>query len=176
MRTMRVLAAAVLVAFVLGAAAGCISDDATLAALEDRAIAVMKGADGADMGTVTFTQGPRGVLVSADVKGLSEGWHGFHVHEAGDCSPDFGAAGGHFAPNAKGHGFMHSGWRDIRAICRTSTRARTVRRGRTTSTRPSRFRRATATCSTRTAPPSSFTRSRIATGKTRRRGIGRLAG
>ena len=105
-RTLRVVAVAVLAAFVL-AAAGCISDSDP--GVGDTAIAVMKGADGADMGTVTFTQGPRGVLVSADVKGLSEGWHGFHVHEAGDCSPDFGAAGGHFAPNAKGHGFMHSG-------------------------------------------------------------------
>ena len=105
-RTLRVVAVAVLAAFVL-AAAGCISDSDP--GVGDTAIAVMKGADGADMGTVTMTQGPRGVLVSADVKGLSEGWHGFHVHEAGNCSPDFDAAGGHFAPNAKGHGFMHSG-------------------------------------------------------------------
>ena len=61
----------------------------------NEATAIMSGPDGEDMGTVALTQGPNGVLVSADVTGLSPGGHGFHIHEVGSCSPDFGAAGDH---------------------------------------------------------------------------------
>ena len=60
------------------------------------------------MGTVTLTQGPQGVLVSADLRGLPPGGHGFHIHAVGSCSPDFSAAGGHFGPGEESHGFMHS--------------------------------------------------------------------
>ena len=73
------------------------------------ATAIMSGPDGEDMGTVALTQGPNGVLVSADVTGLSPGGHGFHVHEVGSCSPDFGAAGDHANFSAEGHGFMDPG-------------------------------------------------------------------
>jgi len=71
-----------------------------------RAVAMMTGPDGASMGTVTLTQVPSGVLVSADVHGLSAGGHGFHIHSVGACAPDFTAAGGHFDPDATGHGLM----------------------------------------------------------------------
>ena len=59
------------------------------------------------MGTVALTQGPHGVLISADVSGLSPGAHGFHIHALGACAPDFAAAGGHFNPGSGGHGFLH---------------------------------------------------------------------
>ena len=75
----------------------------------NEATAVMYGPDGEDMGTVALTQGPNGVLVSAVVIGLSPGGHGFHIHEVGSCSPDFGAAGDHANPSMVGHGFMDSG-------------------------------------------------------------------
>ena len=71
-----------------------------------RAVAVMRGSDGAAMGKVDFTQGPNGVLVSADLYGLAPGPHGFHLHAVGACAPDFSAAGGHFDPEGIGHGFM----------------------------------------------------------------------
>jgi len=71
------------------------------------ATALMSGQDGSPMGTVTLTQGPNGVLISADVGNLSPGAHGFHIHSVGACTPDFSAAGGHFAPGGEGHGFMH---------------------------------------------------------------------
>ena len=71
------------------------------------ATASISGADGASMGTVVLTQGPNGVLVSADVTGLSPGWHGFHIHETGACTPDFSAAGGHYSPGGEGHGLLH---------------------------------------------------------------------
>ena len=57
-------------------------------------------------GTVTFTQpGPgRPVTIWAKVDGATEGAHGFHVHEIGDCSAeDFTSAGGHFNPAGVPH-------------------------------------------------------------------------
>lgn len=72
------------------------------------AVASMSGPDGLPMGTVALEQGPNGVLISADVKGLTPGPHGFHIHSVGACTPDFSAAGGHFAPTDHGHGFMHA--------------------------------------------------------------------
>lgn len=73
------------------------------------ATAELKGTDGAGMGSVTLTQGPDGVLVSADVTGLATGAHGFHIHETGACTPDFTAAGGHYNPSAGVHGLLHDG-------------------------------------------------------------------
>jgi Cu-Zn family superoxide dismutase len=56
-------------------------------------------------GTVTINQTPDGIFVTAEVKGLSPGKHGFHIHEFGDCSKlDGKSAGGHFNPTAKNHG------------------------------------------------------------------------
>jgi Cu-Zn family superoxide dismutase len=57
-------------------------------------------------GTVTFTQVGGKVRVHAAVTGLKPGQeHGFHVHEAGDCSSGDGmSAKGHFNPHGKPHG------------------------------------------------------------------------
>lgn len=99
-----ILALAALFAVLALAACG---DDSAPDAVGARASATLTGADGAAMGTVTLTQGPNGVLIAADVHGLSPGPHGFHIHGVGACSPDFTAAGGHFAPGGEGHGFMH---------------------------------------------------------------------
>ena len=68
------------------------------------ATARMQGVDGADMGTVTIEQGPRGLIIQANVHGLSEGGHGFHIHETGTCEPDFTAAGGHLNLEGRSHG------------------------------------------------------------------------
>ena len=73
-----------------------------------QAVAVMSGSEGAPMGRVTLTQVPSGVLISADVHGLSAGGHGFHIHAIGACAPDFTAAGGHFDPDETGHGLRHN--------------------------------------------------------------------
>ncbi len=72
------------------------------------ATAEIMGRDGEPMGMVTLTQGPQGVLVSANLQGLPPGGHGFHIHAVGSCSPDFSAAGAHFGPGEESHGFMHS--------------------------------------------------------------------
>lgn len=57
-------------------------------------------ADGNDLGTVTMTPTPSGVMsVTIDLSGLpAGGMHGMHIHETGDCSAeDFSSAGGHLA-------------------------------------------------------------------------------
>lgn len=56
-------------------------------------------------GTVIFTATEKGVRVVADIHGLTEGKHGFHIHEYGDCTaPDGSSAGGHFNPMGESHG------------------------------------------------------------------------
>jgi Cu-Zn family superoxide dismutase len=56
-------------------------------------------------GTVTFTPMGDRVRVVAKVTGLTQGMHGFHIHEKGDCSAaDAMSAGGHFNPTNKPHG------------------------------------------------------------------------
>jgi Cu-Zn family superoxide dismutase len=56
-------------------------------------------------GKVVFTQVSGGVQVNAELTGLAEGKHGFHVHEFGDCSmADGTCAGAHFNPTGAPHG------------------------------------------------------------------------
>lgn len=60
-------------------------------------------------GTVTFAPAADKVRVEVHLSGLTPGAHGFHVHEAGDCSAaDASSAKGHFNPAAKPHG-EHAG-------------------------------------------------------------------
>jgi len=70
-----------------------------------RAVAVLHPTQGNDVtGTVTFTQLDNGVKVEAQLKGLSPGKHGFHIHEYGDCSAADGtSAGGHYNPTGQPH-------------------------------------------------------------------------
>jgi superoxide dismutase, Cu-Zn family len=59
-------------------------------------------------GLVTLKTVGHSVWIEAHVSGLTPGEHGFHVHEAGDCSaPDAASAKGHFNPDSKGHGHHH---------------------------------------------------------------------
>ena len=56
-------------------------------------------------GQVTFTQEGSRVRVAGEIRGLTPGAHGFHLHEKGDCSaPDAESAGGHFNPTRMKHG------------------------------------------------------------------------
>ncbi|MFC0205414.1 superoxide dismutase family protein [Novosphingobium soli] len=66
------------------------------------------GADGKAMGMVMLKETPAGVLISADVKGLPAGEHGFHFHQKGVCEPDkkFETAGGHFTGGDHQHGYL----------------------------------------------------------------------
>lgn len=104
-RTISVLLAGLLALLGLAACGGDDGDE--IAGVGQRATAAIAGPDGTPMGAVTLEQGPNGVLVSADVSGLTPGAHGFHIHDVGACTPDFSAAGSHFAPSGHGHGFMY---------------------------------------------------------------------
>jgi Cu-Zn family superoxide dismutase len=57
-------------------------------------------------GKITFTQLGDKVRVAGDVSGLRPNQeHGFHIHDAGDCSSGDGmSAKGHFNPYGKPHG------------------------------------------------------------------------
>ena len=71
-----------------------------------RAVAVLSPtASNTVAGTVQLSAVPGGVAVTATLKGLAPGAHGFHVHEFGDCTaPDGASAGGHFNPKGSPHG------------------------------------------------------------------------
>ena len=51
--------------------------------------ATLNGTDGAKVGTVTFAQEGSDVKVTLDAKGLTPGFHGFHVHQVAKCEDQF---------------------------------------------------------------------------------------
>ncbi len=66
------------------------------------------------IGQVTISQSPYGLVFTPNLKGLTVGIHGFHIHENPSCEPKEKdgkltaalGAGGHWNPkNAKQHGF-----------------------------------------------------------------------
>lgn len=71
-----------------------------------KAVAVIHPTEGDSVsGTVTFEKTDNGVQVTAEVSGLSEGKHGFHIHQYGDCTASDGtSAGGHYNPTNNDHG------------------------------------------------------------------------
>lgn len=72
----------------------------------DNAFALLRNANGDVVGQVFFHQGWRDdkVTVFARVKDVPPGFHGFHIHTVGTCTPpDFTSAGGHFNPTGEHH-------------------------------------------------------------------------
>jgi len=74
------------------------------------ALAVLHDSAGAEVGTARFIDRRDGkVLVRMTVeRGLTPGFHGFHVHEAGKCEAPFTSAKGHFHLVGQTHGH-HAG-------------------------------------------------------------------
>ena len=71
-----------------------------------KAVAVLHAtkSGGEASGVVTFTKVEGGVKVVAEIRGLTPGKHGFHIHEWGDTSsPDAMSAGSHFDPAMTKH-------------------------------------------------------------------------
>ena len=67
--------------------------------------AVLKNAEGKEIGTATFSPAKGGVKVMVQVAGLAPGKHGIHIHAVGRCEPpDFTSAGPHLNPLQKKHG------------------------------------------------------------------------
>jgi Cu-Zn family superoxide dismutase len=74
----------------------------------DQASAVLKDAQGNEVGKATLTTTPSGVLISLDLTAIPPGEHAFHIHAVGKCEPpDFKSAGGHFNPDSTKHGLMN---------------------------------------------------------------------
>ncbi len=71
-----------------------------------KAVAVISPTSGNRVsGVVGFTQMSDGVMIVADLTGLTPGEHGFHIHEFGDCrEADALSAGNHFNPYGLPHG------------------------------------------------------------------------
>ncbi|MGE0055636.1 MAG: superoxide dismutase [Cu-Zn] SodC [Hyphomicrobium sp.] len=76
---------------------------------------------GDEIGKATISDSDKGAVIDIEVKGLSAGEHGMHIHEKGDCGPGEKdgkkvaglAAGSHFDPaksgkheGPEGHGHM----------------------------------------------------------------------
>lgn len=60
---------------------------------------------GQPLGSVTFEKTDGGVNVNAQISGLEQGKHGFHIHQYGDCTAeDLTSAGGHYNPYNMKHG------------------------------------------------------------------------
>ncbi|NXF31721.1 SODC dismutase, partial [Nyctibius bracteatus] len=77
-----------------------------------KAVCVMRG-DGPVQGVIHFQQQASGggrdpgngpVKVTGRISGLTDGDHGFHVHEFGDNTNGCMSAGAHFNPEGKQHG------------------------------------------------------------------------
>ena len=108
-----VFPAAVLVLATAGVLPGC-SSDATGPRIAASAVATIRDAAGAAIGTATLQEDDAGtVRLSVTVAGLTPGEHGIHVHAVGSCAASgataFGAAGGHFNPHGKAHGLANAG-------------------------------------------------------------------
>jgi Cu-Zn family superoxide dismutase len=52
----------------------------------DKASAVLKDAQGAELGNATLTATPGGVLISLDLTALPAGDHAFHIHAVANAS------------------------------------------------------------------------------------------
>jgi Cu-Zn family superoxide dismutase len=66
--------------------------------------AAIHSPEGQSLGMVRLVQRGDEVLVLARLEGLTPGFHGFHIHTTGDCTPpDFTSAGGHWNPGGTDH-------------------------------------------------------------------------
>ncbi len=55
-----------------------------------------------DLGTITFTDTPYGLLITPDLNTFPPGVHGMHIHENPSCADSGMAAGGHWDPQHSG--------------------------------------------------------------------------
>jgi len=75
---------------------------------DDTVTATIHDADGAELGTVDFSEVAAGIQAVVALEGLEAGEHGFHIHDHGICTGDFTSAGGHLAFDEQEHPF-HAG-------------------------------------------------------------------
>jgi len=91
------------------AGVGAAEAAASLADIKNAVAVVHPFSGSAVSGKVTFEQTPDGVMVVADIDGLTPGPHAIHIHEYGDISDPKGmSAGGHYNPEHEMHGLPTS--------------------------------------------------------------------
>ncbi len=95
-------ASLVAMASVVAAAAGI-----AVGAGGETAVATLKLADGKELGQVSFTEAPAGVLIKLELTGVPPGAHGLRIHEVGACEGDFSSAGAIYNPLGAQHGFFN---------------------------------------------------------------------
>ena len=82
------------------------------AAPEPVAAAKLRDEEGSVVGTAEFSKGPDGVTIAVSLRrgqeAVEPGEHGIHIHEKGDVTPDFAAAGEHLNPTGARHGFENA--------------------------------------------------------------------
>jgi Cu-Zn family superoxide dismutase len=64
-------------------------------------------------GVVKFKEERNGVKISYNITGLSDGEHGFHIHQYGDLTDGCSSACSHFNPYNSKHGGLHSKTRHL---------------------------------------------------------------
>ena len=74
----------------------------------DKAQAILKDADGKEVGHATLIGTTGGVLITLDLTAAPAGERAFHIHAVGKCEPPkFESAGPHFNPEQHSHGVMN---------------------------------------------------------------------
>lgn len=88
--------------------------ETTTQTIVKKAVCVMSGVDGNDIsGKVTLEQSGKKVKIVADIDGLPNDKHAFHIHEFGDIMEDGSAVGGHYNPHEKDHGLPENEERHV---------------------------------------------------------------
>ena len=78
-----------------------------------KAICVLHQNNNNISGIIKFTQLPKTLKIEYDIQGLSNGYHGFHVHNYGDLTDNCKNACSHFNPYNKNHGSNNSNERHL---------------------------------------------------------------
>lgn len=108
MRGMLVLACGVGLAVAVGVAVAGGQTNQTAKKTDNEVKVKLIGSQGQPAGTVTFRKVKQGVKMTVKLENVPFGEHAVHIHEHAVCdAPDFHAAGGHFNPMGKQHGFQN---------------------------------------------------------------------
>ena len=76
--------------------------------MSDNAVAVLAPNNNGVSGVVYFIQDGNTLHIDYSISGMSDGEHGFHIHEYGDLTDGCESACSHFNPDGKEHGGLDS--------------------------------------------------------------------